>query len=345
MMRLAVVEADRNALGLSLALLQFNPSSVVLLDTDGRIRSLNRNAERLLSTTEADAIGKSYTVVFGDSLSHRVFKLMLQGGGQGEARAIEATLPGGRRAKLRATAGPLKDARGIVSGIVFVADEDTSSPKLEALADQQVRLRDALRRYLGESVAEMVDARPSFVDVGGQTQTVSVLHADVRGYTTMAEQLPPDRVVSLLLRYHGAAAKAIRGTGGTIDRFAGDAILALWNAPVPQADHVRLALRGALAMRDAAREVGTELGYGIGVHTGEAMVGNLGSDQYQNFTAIGDTVNVAARLQGQAQAGEVVCSAAALQGAGEGVRTTPLGALELRGRRTPVEAYRVEGIE
>jgi PAS domain S-box-containing protein len=339
------VEVDRNAQGLSLALLQFNPSSVVLLDTEGRIRALNRNAERLLSTTEADSIGKSYTDVFGESLSSRVFKLMLKGGAEGESRAIEATLPSGRRAKLRATAGPLKDTRGNVSGIVFVADEDTSSPKIEALADQHVRLRDALRRYVGDNVADMVDARPSFVDVGGQTQTVSVVHADVRGYTSIAEQLPPDRVVSLLMRYHGAAAKAIRGTGGTIDRFAGDAILALWNAPVPQADHVRLAIVGALAMRDAAREVGTELGYGIGVHTGEAMVGNLGSEQYQNYTAIGDTVNVAARLQGQAQAGEVVCSAAALQGAGQGVRTTPLGALELRGRRTPVEAYRVEGID
>lgn len=339
------MEADRNEQGLSLALLQFHPSSVVLLDAEGRIRSLNRNAERLLSTTELDAVGKSYTDVFGESLSQRVFRLMLKGGAEGEARAIEATLPSGRRAKLRATAGPLKDVRGNVSGILFVADEDTSSPKLEALADNQVRLRDALRRYLGDNVADMVDARPSFIDVGGQTQTVSVLHADVRGYTSIAEQLPPDRVVSLLMRYHGAAAKAIRATGGTIDRFAGDAILALWNAPTPQDDHVRLALRGALAMCDAAREVGTDLGYGIGVHTGEAMVGNLGSEQYQNFTAIGDTVNVAARLQGQAQAGEVVCSAAALQAAGEGVRTTALGALDLRGRKTPVEAYRVEGID
>ena len=114
------MEADRNEQGLSLALLQFNPSSVVLLDTDGRIRSLNRNAERLLSTTEADAVGKSYTVVFGESLSQRVFKLMLRGNAHGEARAIEATLPSGRRAKLRATAGPLKDARGNVNGIVFV---------------------------------------------------------------------------------------------------------------------------------------------------------------------------------------------------------------------------------
>ena len=328
---------------MSFALLQFNPSSVVLMDNEGRIRSLNKNAERLLSISESDAIGKPYTDVFGPSLSSRVFSLVLKGR-RTEVKLIEATLPGGRRARLRATAGPLMDAGGAVSGIVFVADEDTSSPKLEALEGQQQRYRDALRRYLGDNVAEMVDARPSFVDVGGRTQTISVLHADVRGYTTMAEQLPPDRVVSLLLRYHGAAAKAIRAAGGTIDRFAGDAILALWNAPAAQPDHVRRALAGALAMRDAARATGSDLGYGVGVHTGEAMVGNLGSDQYQNFTAIGDTVNVAARLQGQAHAGEVICSAAVLDAAGEGVSVTPLGALELTGRKTPVEAYRVEGM-
>ena len=328
---------------MSFALLQFNPSSVVLMDSEGRIRSLNHNAERLLSTTEAEAVGKVYTDVFGESLSARVFALMLKGT-RADVRLVEATLPGGRRAKLRATAGPIRDERGAVSGIVFVADEDTSSPKLVEMAEQQERLRGALRRYLGDNVAEMVDARPSFVDVGGRTQTVSVLHADVRGYTTMAEEMAPDRVVSLLLRYHGAAAKAIKSKGGTIDRFAGDAILALWNAPSEQPAHVRLALEGALAMRDAAREVGSELGYGIGVHTGDAMVGNLGSDQYQNFTAIGDTVNVAARLQAQAKAGEVICSAAVLSAAGDGVTAASLGALELKGRKTKVEAYRVEAL-
>jgi PAS domain S-box-containing protein len=328
---------------LSFALLQFNPSSVVVMDVEGRIRSLNPNAERLLSTTEARAVGRPYTDVFGPSLSQRVFSLFLKSGKSNEVKAIEATLPDGRRAKLRATAGPLRDDGGNVSGIVFVADEDTSAPRLERLAEREARLRGALKRYLGDTVADMVDARPSFIDVGGQTQTVTVLHADVRGYTTLAEELTPEKVVSLLLRYHGAASKAIRAAGGCIDRFAGDAILALWNAPEPQEGHVRLALEGALALQAAAREAGTELGYGVGVHTGEAMVGNLGSSEYQNFTAIGDTVNVAARLQGHAKAGEVICSAAVLTAAGSAVRATPLGSLELKGRRSPIDAFRVEG--
>src|SRR5260221_11980942 len=115
---------------------------------------------------------------------------------------------------------------------------------------------------------------------------------------------------------------------------------ALWNAPSEQPAHVRLALEGALAMRDAAREVGSELGYGIGFHTGDAMVGNLGCDQYQNFTAIGDTVNVAARLQAQAKAGEVICSAAVLSAAGDGVTPATLGALEPNARNPKVEGAR-----
>src|SRR5260221_648758 len=96
---------------MSFALLQFNPSSVVLMDSEGRIRSLNHNAERLLSTTEAEAVGKVYTDVFGESLSARVFALMLKGT-RADVRLVEATLPGGRRAKLRATAGPIRDEGG-----------------------------------------------------------------------------------------------------------------------------------------------------------------------------------------------------------------------------------------
>src|SRR5438132_3871398 len=105
---------------MSLALLQFNPSSVVLMDDEGRIQSLNRNAERLLGTTEANAVGKVYTEVFGPSLSSRIFSLMLKGA-KADVRTIEATLPDGRRVRLRASAGPLRDDRGAVKGIVFVA--------------------------------------------------------------------------------------------------------------------------------------------------------------------------------------------------------------------------------
>ena len=155
---------------------------------------------------------------------------------------------------------------------------------------------------------------------------MSVLHADVRGYSTVAEQLEPERVMGLLLKYHGAAVEALRSEGATVDRFIGDAVLALWNAPSTQAEHARLAVRGGLALLAAAASVGSELRYGVGVHTGPAVVGNLGSDQLMNYTAVGDTVNVAARLQSGAGAGDLVCSAATLAAAGARYPTRPRSA-------------------
>lgn len=315
------------------------------MDREGRITALNAAAERLLSTSAADAIGQLYTAIFGRSLSDRMLGLFqrLARSGQPDApQVLTATLPGGGRATLRATVGPMLGPSGQLLGMLFAAEDLQPEEPPDIEAD---RLRAALRRYVGEAIASMVEERPSFVGVGGRVQEVSVLHTDVRGYTTVAEQMPPDELLRVLSRFHGAATAAIQAEGGSIDRFIGDAILALWNAPAPQPDHCRRAIRGALAMRDATLGAGDELAYGIGVHTGEAIVGNLGSEHYANFTAIGDTINVAARLQAAALGGEIVCSAAALAAAGPGVRATPLGELSVKGRKQPIEAYQLEGIE
>lgn len=343
---------DALARGITHALLRVAPSAVVAMDPDGRITSLNAPAERLLATSGEQAVGRLYPEVFGASLSDRLLRLFVGVSGAdapAEARIIEATLPDGRRAKLRATAGPLHDATGRLVGVVFMADDQTealaTAREAKESAERERRLREALRRYVGDAVAASVDARPSFVGVGGVRQTASFVHADVRGYTALAEALEPEEVMRLLLRYHGAAASALQAEGATLDRFIGDAILAMWNAPVPQEDHARRAICGALALQAAARAVGTELRYGAGVHSGDAVVGNLGSDSFVNYTAIGDTVNVAARLQGAAPAGEVVCSAAVLAAAGPGVRVRPLGPLAMKGRKSAVEAYLVEGLD
>ena len=256
-----------------------------------------------------------------------------------EPQLVEATLPGGRRATLRANAGPLVDADGKFVGIIFAADDRSeavnATRSAEEHAGKERHLRDALNRYVGPELASAIDARPSFLDIGGRRQIVSVLHADVRGYSTVAEQLEPERVMGLLLKYHGAAVEALRSEGATVDRFIGDAVLALWNAPSTQAEHARLAVRGGLALLAAAASVGSELRYGVGVHTGPAVVGNLGSDQLMNYTAVGDTVNIAARLQSGAAAGDLVCSAATLAAAGAGIHRPRSVALAVKGRSRP----------
>jgi PAS domain S-box-containing protein len=334
------------------ALFRLSPSAIVAMDTEGRVTSLNAAAERLLAPNAGDAIGKPYTDVLGPSLADRMVGLAMRvarSKASSEPQIVRATLPDGRRVMLRASAGPLLDEARAFIGLVLVAEDETETEDAKRDAQQRGieggRLRDALARYVGGEVAAAVEARPSFIGVGGVRQAVSVLHGDVRGYTTVAEGLEPEKVLDLLLRYHGEAVAALQAEGATIDRFIGDAILALWNAPAAQPDHTRRAFRGALALQRAVKAVGSDLAYGIGIHTGEAVVGNLGSDRYMNYTAIGDTVNVAARLQSAAAAGAIVCSGAALRAAGAGVSSTPLGELTVKGRRAPVEAYVVEGLD
>lgn len=328
------------------ALLRLSPSAVVALDPEGRITTLNHAAESLLGVTSAAAAGRSYSEVFGPSLSDRLLRLFLRvGHAAGQSETIAATLPSGRRAVLRASAGPIVGPAGAVVGVLFVAEDRTELEETaRAQRTREEHLREALRRYAGEAAAAQVEEHPSLVGIGGQTRTISALHADARGYSTFAEQHDPAAVMDTLIRYHGAVVEALTAWGATVDRYVGDAVLAMWNAPHARTDHARAALLGALALQRAALATGQELRYGVGVHTGEAVVGNLGSERYLHYTAIGDTVNVAARLQAAAEGGSVVCSATTLEAAGPGVQARALGALDLKGRRTAVEAFLVEGV-
>lgn len=333
------------------SLISLMPYAVVALDTAGKVTAFNRGAEQLFTVGREDALGKPYTAVFGPSLSDRVVKLLLYAGGQeraAEAQRLTATLPSGEVASLRASAGPVRNPDGQLVGVLFVAHREANSPPRDTPPEPEserartARLRAALERYAGPHVAASVDERPSFVQVGGVRQVVTAVHADVRGYTTMAEVLEPEVVAQLLRRYHSAGVEALVAQGGTFDHFIGDSVLALWNAPRPQEDHAQRAVAGAIAFQQAVQQVGSELHYGIGVHTGEAVVGNLGSEQYMSYTAIGDSINIAARLQAAAGPGEVLCSRVTLDALTVAPRVTPLGDITVKGRVQAVEAYRVE---
>src|SRR6266508_2950567 len=179
------------------------------MDDRGHIVAMNGPAEALLGSASADVAGRPYTEVFGPSLADRLVPLCLRVSRKGSARdpqLVEATLPSGRRATLRANVGPLLDADGTFVGMIFAADDRsdavTATQAAEDHAGKERHLREALNRYVGPDLASVIDARPSFLDLGGRRQIVSVLHADVRGYSTLAESLEPEDVMRLLLKYH-----------------------------------------------------------------------------------------------------------------------------------------------
>jgi adenylate cyclase len=215
----------------------------------------------------------------------------------------------------------------------------------EALATErrEVRRLGLFRRYLSPEVASALLADPTQAALGGATIEVSVLFADLRGYTSFSERSQPTDVVALLNAYFGEAVPEILANGGTVVQFMGDALMAIFNAPVAQPDHPLRAARAALGMQ--ARATALAAGhpewprFRVGVATGLALVGNVGSDEVRSFTAIGDTVNLAARLQTQAEIGRVVVSAATAAALEGKATLVPIGELSLKGKERPQAAF------
>lgn len=207
--------------------------------------------------------------------------------------------------------------------------------------------RALVHRYLSVEVAATLLADPSRLQLGGELTEATVLFADLRGFTSFSESLRPDLAVAVLNRYFALAVPAIAAEGGTPIGFAGDEIMAIFNAPTRHHDHALRAARAALEIQgriDAIAGDGQSPRFGIGINTGLVLVGNIGSETFWNFTAIGDTTNLAARLQALARAGEVVLGPDSARAIAGFARLSPLGHVSIRGRKETVDAFRLHGL-
>lgn len=211
---------------------------------------------------------------------------------------------------------------------------------------QQVDL--LFRQYMSPDVAAALIADPTQAALGGAVVEVTVLFADLRAYTTFAERSTPQEVVAMLNRYFHEASVCILAEQGTIVQFVGDALMALFNAPVRQGDHALRAARAALALQRAVEPIAADRPgwprFRVGVNTGPALVGNIGSEALRNYNATGDVVNVAARLQTTALPGTVVIGATTRAAIGAAADVEPLGDLQVKGRHQDVRAYVLHGL-
>jgi adenylate cyclase len=178
---------------------------------------------------------------------------------------------------------------------------------------------------------------------------VTVLMCDLRGFTSFTEISEPEEVMAVLSEYHESLGELIFQYEGTLERFAGDGILTVFNDPIPCADHTERAVRLALDMRDRVDELATlwrkrghELGFGIGISVGHATLGQVGFARRREYTVIGSVVNLASRLCDEAQPGQIIVSQRVLTAVEQSVNSAPLGDMTLKGFKRPITVYDIQ---
>lgn len=224
---------------------------------------------------------------------------------------------------------------------------------IQAALERQ-RVTRTFKRYVApEIVTELIGAGSTSLELGGTKKEIAVLFVDIRGFTTMSEHLEPEQVVEILNQYLTLTTRCVMDFHGTLDKFVGDCTMAFWNAPLPQEDYIMLACRAAMAMVEGAkplteqlaRAYGHTVSFGVGIHVGPAVVGNIGASMRMDYTAIGDTVNTAARLEANAPAGTVYISRAVEEALRGRIAATPLkNPPTLKGKTAGFEILTLDGI-
>ncbi|MGH2678600.1 MAG: adenylate/guanylate cyclase domain-containing protein, partial [Actinomycetota bacterium] len=212
--------------------------------------------------------------------------------------------------------------------------------RLHAAVIEREASTQALRSFVPSGVANRLGSAP----IEQEEVEVTILFSDIRGFSTLAERMPPRELVAILAKHLAAMAEVVLANGGMIDKFAGDAVMAVFGAPDPQPDHAERALRCAQDMQARQAELNVDadspLDMGIGVNTGVVIAGTMGGGGRLEYTVIGDAVNVAQRLQTVAGPGEIIAASSTVA-ASPGVVAEPAGAQEVKGRTEPVEIYRL----
>ncbi|HLA86595.1 MAG TPA: adenylate/guanylate cyclase domain-containing protein [Anaerolineales bacterium] len=319
-------------------------SGVITADVENRVTLANRAAEYILGATSSEIIGHHLNEALA-SVSAELEPHLTQVRVTDKA-IVDLELSHNLQKRgivdWRLNLSPLKDAGQKIQGIAIVLDDLTERKKLEA----QRRL---FERMVSPAVIAQLD--PNSLQLGGKRVDITVLFADIRGFTTYSEKIAPEKLVKILNRYLAAMAEAVLMQEGTIDKFMGDAIMAWFNAPVPQPDHTLRAVKTALAIRESVENlykelpVDAHLTFGAGIHYGDAILGLIGTEKRLEYTAISDSVNVAKRIQENSAKNQILISKAAYEQVKKKVEAKPHAEMKLKGKEHPLEVFEVLGLK
>ncbi|MEW5868696.1 MAG: adenylate/guanylate cyclase domain-containing protein [Chloroflexota bacterium] len=325
-------------------------SGVITADVQHRISLCNRAAQSILGrTTQEEVVGHSLeevlTPAVGSATTQEIFReieTVRRTDQHVVGKELSFVLPPRGQVSLSLNVSPLKDASRTTQGIAIVVDDLTEKRRLEA----QRRL---LERMLSPAVLEQLN--PDELQLGGKRTAITTLFADIRGFTAFSEKVDPEQLVSVLNLYLAAAADAVLAQEGTIDKFLGDAVMAWFNAPIPQADHTLRAVRAALGIRAAVQRLQHQLpaqfhlSFGAGIEFGEAVLGWVGTEKRLEYTAIGDSVNTAKRVQENSAANQILITESAYRFVANKIDARPVEPFLAKGKSRPMQVYEIIGIK
>ncbi|HMB23989.1 MAG: adenylate/guanylate cyclase domain-containing protein [Chloroflexota bacterium] len=318
-------------------------SGVITADVQDQITLCNRAASSILGRTSAEIVGHPLGEIMptfaNDILPHldsvRKTDQPIVG------LELSQKLPERGNVDWRFNLSPLKDADQKTQGVAIVLDDMTERKKLEAQ-------RSLLQRMVSPAILDQID--PNSLQIGGKKVYITVLFADIRGFTAYSEKHSPEELVAVLNCYLAAAAEAVLAHEGTVDKFLGDAVMAWYNAPVPQPDHTLRAVKTALAIRDAVAALHAKmpeeahLDFGVGIHYGEAVLGWIGTEKRLEYTSIGDSVNTAKRVQENCAKNQILISQEAYERVKDEIEARSFVPLSVKGKAQPLEVYEVLGL-
>jgi adenylate cyclase len=319
-------------------------SGVITADAKDQITLCNRAAASILGRASAEIVGRPLDEIMSTFANDILPHLNSVRKSDQPILGLELThdLPERGSVDWRFNLSPLKDAGQKTQGVAIVLDDMTERKKLEG----QRRL---LQRMVSPAVLDQID--PNSLQIGGKKVYITILFADIRGFTAYSEQHSPEELVAVLNRYLAAAADAVLASEGTVDKFLGDAVMAWYNAPLPQPDHTLRAVKSALAIRDAVAALHAELpkeahlDFGVGIHYGDAVLGWIGTEKRLEYTAISDSVNTTKRIQENCAKNQILISREAYERVKDEIDAKPFVPLSVKGKTQPLDVYEVVGLK
>jgi PAS domain S-box-containing protein len=339
----------------------FNSMTNMIVTTDaaGQVYYFNEAAAASMGMGEKD-IGRKLEDVFQKSLSPKTVNIINKSLEEGnEILGLEGIYHNGSiELDYSLNITPLKTPRGKKEGLTLLFTNQTREKELkqtvEVVSEERRVIKDMFARYMSQEVMTSLMEAPGSIKLGGDKRIATVFFADIRGYTSFSEGREPEKIVEILNEYFSAAVEHVVKHRGYIDKFIGDCIMAVWGVPMkPQKDDAINAVSCALEIQNLVRSTkrkffqkdAAHLRIGIGVNTGPLVAGNLGSIQRMDYSVIGDTVNLASRLESVAGPDEVIISQTTREQIGDVFNLEKRPEVRVKGKEKPIQIYNVIGMK